>query len=117
MTIKREDLGKTSFKDVATGKRLAPVHPGHVLLHDFIEPLGITRYRVAKLAGMQQRRVDEICAGMRAVTADTALRLGRLFGMEAQTWMNLQAQFDLESTEIQIREQIEQEVQPLAASA
>ena len=117
MTIKREGLGKISFKDVATGRRLTPVHPGSVLLRDFIEPLGITRYRVAKLAGMQQRRVDEICAGTRAVTAETALRLGRLFGMEAQTWMNLQAQFDLESAELRTREQIEQEVQPLAATA
>ena len=117
MTIKREDLGKTSFKDVATSKRLAPVHPGHVLLHDFIEPLGITRYRVAKLAGMQQRRIDEICAGMRAVSADTALRLGRLFGMEAQTWMNLQAQFDLENAELQVRDRLEREVTPLDLAA
>lgn len=113
MSIKRAGLGKTSFKHVATGKRLAPVHPGSVILHDFIEPLGITRCMVAKLAGMQQRRVDEICARRRAVTADTALRLGRLFGMEAQTWMNLQAQFDVESADIQNRERIEQEVTPI----
>ena len=113
MTIKRDDLGKTGFKVVATGKRLAPVHPGSVLLHDFIEPLGITPYKVAKLAGMQQRHFDETCAGTRAVTTDTALRLGRLFGMEAQTWMNLQTQFDLENAEILTGERIEQEVTPI----
>ncbi len=113
MTIKRADLGKTSLKDVATGRRLALVHPGSVLLHDFIEPLGISRYKVAKLAGMQQRRIDEICAGTRAVTADTALRLGRLFGMEPQTWMNLQVQFDLESADLQNRKRIDQKVTPL----
>lgn len=117
MTIEREDLGTTSFKDVATGGRLAPVHPGSVLLRDFIEPLGITRYKVAKLAGMQQRRIDEICAGTRAVTADTALRLGRLFGMDAQTWMNLQAQYDLENAETAMRDRIDQEVTPLGMAA
>lgn len=117
MSIKREDIAKTSFKDVATGKRLAPFHPGSVMLHDSIEPLGISRYKVAKLTGMQQRRIDEICRGTRAVTADTALRLGRLFGMEAQTWMNLQAQFDLESTDTQARERIHPEVMPFAQAA
>ena len=110
MSIKREDLGKTSFKDVATGKRLAPVHPGSVLLHDFIEPLGITRCMVVKLVGMQQPCIDEICAGTRAVTADTALRLGRLFGMEPQTWMNLQAQFDLERAQIELYTLTQKEV-------
>ena len=103
MSITREDLGKTGFRDVATGKRLAPVHHGSVLLRDFVEPLGITRYKVAKLTGMQQRRIGEICAGTRAVTAHTTLRLGRLFGMEAQTWMNLQAQLHPERTDLQTR--------------
>lgn len=114
MSIKRADPGKIGFEDVATGKRLAPVHPGNVLLHDFIEPLGITSSKLAKLAGMQQRRIDEICTGTRAVTAVTALRLGRLFGMEAQTWMNLQTQFDLESTDTQARERNQAEVMPFA---
>ena len=72
---------------------------------------------MAKLAGVQQRRIDEICAGTRAVTADTALRLGRLFGMEAQTWMRLQAQFDLEIADIQTRKRIKQEVTPFALAA
>jgi len=115
MVIKREELKTASFQDVSTGRRLAPVHPGEVLLKDFIEPMEITRYKVAKLAGVQQRRIDEICAGQRAMTADTALRLARLFGIDAQFWMNLQTQYDLETTEHEMRKRIEQEVTPLAA--
>lgn len=115
MTIKREELKSLNFRDVSTGQRLSAVHPGAVLLHDFIEPMGITRYRVAKHIGIQQRRIDEICAGSRGITADTALRLGRLFGMDAQFWMNLQAQYDLETAEQDLRDRIEQEVTPLAA--
>jgi len=114
MAIRREDLKMTSFRDVATGRRLAPVHPGEVLMKDFIEPMALTRYKVAKLAGVQQRRIDEICAGQRGITADTALRLARLFGTDAQFWVNLQAQYDLETTEKEMRKRIEQEVTPLA---
>src|ERR1700693_3585078 len=99
MTINRESIRKIDFRGVTTGKRLAAVHPGEVLLKDFIEPLGLTRYKVAKAINGQQRGIDEICAGKRAITADTALRLAKLFGMEAQTWMNLQAQYDLETAE------------------
>ena len=117
MTIARESLRKTDFRSVATGKRLAPVHPGEVLLKDFIEPMELTRYKVAKAIGVQQRRIDEICAGERGVTAATALRLARLFGMEAQTWMNLQAQYDLEIAERELSKQIEKEVTPLAQAA
>ena len=113
MSIDRKELAGTDFRTVATGKRLAPVHPGHVLMNDFIEPMGITRYKVAKLANVQQRRIDEICAGNRAITADTALRLAKLFSMDAQTWMNLQAQYDLETAELELGEQIEKEVSPL----
>ena len=69
--------------------------------HDLIEPLDTTRYKVAKPAGVQQRRIDEICRRTRAVTADSALRLGRLFGTEAQ--------FDLESIDLLTRERFEQE--------
>jgi addiction module HigA family antidote len=90
MTLDRTELAALDFSDVATGEGLPAVHPGDVLLHDFIEPLGITRYRVAKGTGVPQRRIDEICSGKRGVTADTALRLGRFFGMEAAFWLNLQ---------------------------
>lgn len=117
MTVTREQLKNMDFSDVATGNRLAPVHPGDVLMHDFIEPLGITRYKVAKLAGVQQRRIDEICAGQRAITADTALRLARLFGVDAAFWINLQAQYDLEVSYRDMHERIEAEVTPLALAA
>src|SRR3954462_12939391 len=96
MSIKRGDVPSLKFGSVVSGRRLAPVHPGKVLLNDFIEPLGLTRYRVAKAIGVPQRRIDEICAGKRAVTADTALRLARFFSVEPQLWMNLQSQYDLE---------------------
>ena len=96
VAIERANLKSTNFRGISTGRRLAPVHPGEVLLRDFIEPLGITRYKVAKLAGVQQRRIGEICAGQRAITGDTALRLARLFGTDAAFWINLQAQYDLE---------------------
>lgn len=113
MTIKRERLQATEFSDVATGRRLAPVHPGEVLANDFIEPMGITRYRVAKAMGVPQRRVDEICAGERAISADTALRLERVFGMEAQVWLNLQARYELETATRGLRQKIEREARRL----
>lgn len=115
MTIQREEIKNKKWGNVVTGEKLAPVHLGEILLHDFIEPMGLTRYKVAKLAGVPQRRIDEICSGNRAVTADTAMRLARLFGMPAQTWMNLQAQYDLEVAEIELGEKIDLEVMPLAA--
>jgi addiction module HigA family antidote len=117
MSIKREALKGMDFGDIATGRRLSPVHPGAVLFKDLIEPLGLTRYRVAKAMRVPQRRVDEICAGQRAITADTALRLERLFGIEAQTWMNLQAQYDLEIAERASGKRIDKEVEPLPAAA
>jgi antitoxin HigA-1 len=96
MSIARKELKAQDFKGITTGRKLASVHPGAVLLADFIEPMGLTRYRVAKAIGVQQRRVDEICAGTRSITADTAVRLGLLFNMEPEFWMRLQVQFDIE---------------------
>jgi addiction module HigA family antidote len=96
---------------------LPPVHPGEILLEDFLKPLGITRYRLAKSIGVSQRRIDEICAGKRAITADTALRLARFFGTDAQSWMNLQAEYDLESAAIALADRIEHEVKPLNEAA
>lgn len=96
---------------------LPPVHPGEILLEDFLKPMAITRYRLAKSIGVPQRRIDEICSGKRAITADTALRLARFFGADAQSWMNLQAQYDLESAEIDLAERIEREVTPFKDAA
>lgn len=100
-----------------TKRDLPPVHPGEILLEDFLKPLEITRYRLAKSIGVPQRRIDEICAGKRAITADTALRLARYFGTDAQSWMNLQAGYDLETAEMTLIERIAREVKPLKEAA
>lgn len=96
MTIARADLKAQQYTGITTGRSLEPVHPGMVLWADFIEPMGLSRYRVAKALGVQQRRIDEICLGKRGITADTAVRLGLAFGVEPQFWLNLQAQYDIE---------------------
>ena len=71
--------------------------PGEILLHDFLEPMGITQYRLAKEIGVPQRRIGEIVAGRRSITADTALRLAAFFGTDAQSWINLQSHYDTET--------------------
>ena len=106
------------MKEFIMSKRdLPPVHPGEILLEDFLKPMAITRYRLAKSIGVPQRRIDEICSGKRAITADTALRLARFFGADAQSWMNLQAQYDLESAELELAGRIEREVTPFKDAA
>ena len=77
-------------------KRLAPVHPGEVLLLDFLEPLGLTQYRLAKSLSVPARRINEIVHGKRAISADTALRLARFFGTSEWFWLNLQTAYDLD---------------------
>ena len=94
-------------------ERLAPVHPGEVLLEDFMKPLGLSQYRVAKDIGVSAMRISQIVRGQRSVTADTALRLARYFGTSAAVWMRLQARYDLEVAEMQLAEQIEREVKVL----
>ncbi len=74
----------------------APVHPGEILLEEFIKPLGITQYRLAKETEVPPRRINEIVQGQRSVTADTALRLAKFFGTSEMFWLNLQARYDLE---------------------
>lgn len=76
--------------------RIDPIHPGEVLMEEFIEPLGITQHRVAVAIGVPPRRINEIVHRQRRISADTALRLGRYFGTSAQFWLNLQAHYDLE---------------------
>lgn len=117
MSIARNEIKRESFKGITTGKRLAAVHPGEVLLSDFIEPMGLTRYRVAKAIGVQQRRIDEICAGERGITADTAIRLGLAFDIEPQFWLNLQAQYDIEVIQREQGEQLAEEITTLRQAA
>ncbi len=80
-------------------RRLAPVHPGEILKHDFMEPLNLTSNALAKAIGVTPARINEIVRGRRGITAETALRLAKFFGTDAQSWMNLQSQYELEVAE------------------
>ena len=117
MTIKRNEVAGLKYGNVVTGRHLRPVHPGEVLLHEFIEPLGLSRYRVAKAIGVPQRRIDEICSAKRAMTADTALRLGRFFSVDPQLWMNLQSGFDLEVARRELGSGLDEAIVPLRRAA
>lgn len=81
---------------MATEVIMPPVHPGEILLTEFLEPLGISQYQLARSIGVPARRINEIVHGDRRISADTALRLSRFFGTSEQFWMNLQARYDLE---------------------
>ena len=93
--------------------KLSPVHPGEVLLEDFMKPLGLSQYRVAKDIGVPTLRISQIVRGHRSVTADTALRLARYFGTSAAVWLRLQARYDLEMAEAKIAKRINREVKVL----
>lgn len=97
-------------------KMMTPVHPGEVLFEEFLDPMNISQYRLAKDISVPARRINEIVHGKRAITADTALRLGRYFGMSAQFWMNLQDHFDLEVQLDKIGDRLDKEVQRLAVA-
>ena len=94
-------------------KKLPPIHPGEILKEEFLEPMGISQYRLAKDVSVPPRRINEIVHGKRAITADTALRLGRFFNMSPQFWLNLQTRYDLEVTEDQLDNRLENEVHAL----
>lgn len=87
-------------------KLYPPIHPGEVLMEDFIEGFGITQNKLAVSIGVPPRRINEIVHGKRAITADTALRLGRYFGVEPQFWLNLQSRYDLELAEERVSDQV-----------
>ncbi|NLP39968.1 MAG: HigA family addiction module antidote protein [Corynebacterium pollutisoli] len=95
-----------------TTEKWAPIHPGEILMEDFIKGFGITQNRLAVAIGVPPRRINEIVHGKRAITADTALRLGRYFGVESRFWLNLQAQYDLEVAEGKVADQLN-EIEPL----
>lgn len=94
-------------------KAFPPIHPGEILLEEFLEPMGISQYRLAKDIGVPPRRINEIVHGKRGVTADTALRLGLFFGTSAKFWMNLQTSYDLESEKDRLGSRLRKEVQPV----
>ncbi len=97
-------------------KLLANITPGEILAEEFLKPKGITQYRLAKDIGVPPRRINEIVKGQRAITADTALRLGRYFGMSAEFWLNLQTHYDLEQEQERLAKRLDKEVKALAAA-
>jgi antitoxin HigA-1 len=98
-------------------RKLEPIHPGEVLLADFLEPLGLSQYRLARDISVPPRRINEIVHGKRAITADTALRLARYFGTSERFWLNLQARFDLEVQRDALGGRLEREVAVLSRAS
>ena len=91
-------------------RKLKPIHPGEVLLEDYLNPLGLSQYRLAQDMSVPPRRINEIVHGTRSVTADTALRLGRYFGTSEQFWLNLQSHYDLEMEKDRLGDRLKKEV-------
>ncbi len=98
-------------------KKLDPIHPGEVLLADFLEPLGISQYRLAHGISVPPRRINEIVHGVRAVSADTALRLARFFGTSEEFWLNLQARYELEVERDRLGGRLKSEVEIFATTS
>jgi addiction module HigA family antidote len=94
-------------------KMLAPIHPGEILMEEFLKPLGVTQYKLAKDIHVPARRINEIVHGKRSITADTALRLSRYFNLSERFWLNLQARYDLEVEKDKLNDRIETEVKVL----
>ena len=117
MTIKREDLDRqrVDFSDVASGERLPAIHPGEILRDDFLRPMGLSVYGLARALKVSRPRVNDIVLGRRAISVDTALRLGRYFGTTPEFWIHLQTRYDLDVAERTIRRAIEREIEPRAA--
>jgi len=95
-------------------KKLAPIHPGEILLEEFLKPMKISQYRLAKDIHVPGRRINEIVHGKRAITPNTALRLSRYFGVSERFWMNLQARYDLEKEKDRVQDRLESEIRPCA---
>lgn len=97
-------------------EKFSPIHPGEVLLEEFIKPMDLSQNRLAINIGVDARRINEIVLGKRSITADTALRLARYFGNSPQFWMGLQTQYDLDITEDDLGKRLEREVRPMATA-
>ncbi len=96
-----------------TNRKLSPIHPGEILLEEFLKPLEISQYRLAKDISVPARRINEIVLGKRAISPNTALRLSRYFGMSDQFWMTLQTRYDIEVEKDKLADRLEREVQVL----
>ena len=99
---------------MAARKKLAPVHPGEILQEEFLAPLGVSQYRLAKDTSVPPRRINEIVRGQRAISVDTALRLARFFGTSERFWLNLQSHYDLEKEKDRLGSRLEREVNALS---
>lgn len=97
-------------------KKFAPVHPGEILLEEFLKPMGISQYKLAKDINVYPRRINEIVHGKRSISVDTALRLSRYFGLSERFWLNLQTRHDLEVEKDKLEGRLENEVRVLAAN-
>ena len=119
MTIKCEHVDRRAvdFSDVAMGQLLPPVHPDQILHDEFLIPLALSVYRLARALKIPRTRLNDIVLGRRSVTIDTALRLGRYFGTTPQFWINLQTRHDLDVADRTLRSKIEREIEPYAKSA
>jgi addiction module HigA family antidote len=95
-------------------KKLPPIHPGEILREEFLSPLDLSQYRLAKDTGVPPRRINEIVRGQRAISADTALRLARFFGMSERFWINLQSHYDLEIEKDRLGDRLDREVHALS---
>jgi addiction module HigA family antidote len=95
---------------------LPPIHPGEILLEEFLEPMGISQYRLSKDINVPPRRINEIVLGKRAITPDTALRLSLYFGLSERFWLNLQTRYDLEVEKDKLQNRLEREVQVYVTS-
>ena len=104
----------TTISESNVAEGLPPVHPGEVLLEEFLRPMGLSQNRLALCLGVPPRRINEIVLGKRAVTADTALRLARFFGTSPHFWLNLQTSYDLDVAEDALGERLSLEVRPLS---
>jgi len=99
-----------------SAKKLPPVHPGEILMEEYLEPMGISQYRLAKEISVPPRRINEIVHGKRAISVDTALRLSRFFGTSELFWVNLQMRYDMEIQKDKLADRLEREVSVYAKS-
>jgi addiction module HigA family antidote len=113
--MKSKSLTITKGK-TASERRMPPVHPGEILLEEFLKPLGLSQYRLAKGLSVPARRINEIVHGARSIRADTALRLARFFGTSERFWLNLQATYDLEVERDRLQDRLVQEVEVLKSA-
>jgi addiction module HigA family antidote len=96
--------------------KMHPIHPGEILLEEFLKPLGVSQYRLAKEISVPTRRINEIVLGKRAISPDTALRLARYFGLSDRFWINLQARYDIEIEKDKLADRLQREVRVFAAA-